>query len=193
MNWRILLNPFVKFSETQLLVIGIIAAIGGSLIASTFGITYDGIIDVHIIEEITFLSSIKQNFVLLLLITVLLFILGKIINPKTRFIDILNSSLLFRIPFYISALLVSLPMMTRLEKEVAKNINSLDKINIEPADLIGILLISILLIGLLIYAITLLFQGFKTATNAKKPAHYISFAVTILLAEMLSKIVLSFI
>ncbi|MCF6129797.1 hypothetical protein L1S35_08930 [Flavobacterium sp. AS60] len=191
MNWQIIFNPFIRFSEKWLLTIGIISAIAGSTIAVYCGVRYDGVIDVHTFPDITFVNSIKENLISITLLTFLLFVLGKIINPKTRFIDILNSSLLFRIPFYVSALLTSVPAMKTVEKEVLKNINTLDKIKIQPFDLAVLLIISILLIALLIYAIVLLFQGFKTATNAKKPSHYISFTIALILAEVLSKIILS--
>jgi len=74
-----------------------------------------------------------------------------------------------------------------------KDINSLDKIDLQPSDLIGIVLMSILLLALLIYAIALLFQGFKTATNAKKTIHYVIFGIIILIVEITSKLVLSII
>lgn len=193
MNWQIILNPFIKFSERQLLIVGITATIAGSLIASTIGVTFDGLLDVHLYPEVTLLDSLKENSILITIITVLLFGFGKIINAKTRFIDILNSSLLFRIPFYFSALLTSIPVIKKMEEEVIKNINSLDKIHLQTTDLIGVIVISIISIVLLIYAITLLFQGFKTATNAKKGVHYIVFGVLILIGEVLSKIVLSLI
>lgn len=193
MNWQIILNPFIKFSEKQLLIVGVPSGIAGSLIASTIGVTFDGLLDVHLYPETTFLDSIIENGILITLITLLLFGFGKIINAKTRFIDILNSSLLFRIPFYFTALLTSIPVIKKMEEEVMKNINSLNEINLQTTDLIVILVVSILSIVLLIYSIALLFQGFKTATNAKKTVHYFVFGVLILVGEVLSKIVLSLI
>jgi hypothetical protein len=190
MNWKIILNPFTKFSEKQLLIFGIIATIAGSLIGSIIGVTYDGLIDVHLHPEMTFLNSLLENSILIVLITLLLFAFGKIINPKTRFIDILNSALLFRIPLYISALLTTIPVMKTVGDEVMKNINSLDKINIQSSDMIGMVIISVVLIALLVYAITLLFQGFKTATNAKKSVHYVVFGIIIFIAEIISSIIL---
>lgn len=191
MNLQAILNPFIRFSERQLLVVGIIFAIAGSIIASACGVTYDGIIDVHTYPGITFADSVKENLNSIIIVTFLLFALGKIINSKTRFIDILNSVLLFRIPFYISALLTCVPAMKTVEKEILKNMNSLDKMNIRPFDLMVLIVISIVLLALLIYAIILLSKGFKTAANAKKPTHYISFAIVLILAEIISKIILS--
>lgn len=191
MNLQIILNPFIRFSERLLMTVGIIAAIAGSLIATAFDITYDGVIDVHLSKGITFVESVKENLISVLFLTLLLFGLGKIINTKTRFIDILTSVLFFRIPFYVSALLVSIPAMRTVEKEILNNRNSLDKIDIQPLDMVVLFVISVLLIALLIYAIFLLFRGFKTATNAKKPIHFIGFAIVLVFAELFSKILLS--
>jgi hypothetical protein len=191
MNWKIIFNPFIKFSEKQLLIFGIVTTIAGSLIASLVGVTFDGLIDIHINPEMTFLKSLKENGILILLITILLFAFGKIINPKTRFIDILNSAFLFRIPFYVSALLTSLPVMKRVSEEVMKNVNSIENLNLQTSDIIIMLLISVVTIGLIAYAITLLFQGFKTATNAKKAVHYVVFGILIFVGEIISSYIFS--
>jgi hypothetical protein len=191
MNWKIIFNPFTKFSEKQLLIFGIISTIAGSLIASLVDVTFDGLIDVHINPEMTFLKSLKENGILILLITILLFAFGKIINPKTRFIDNLNSAFLFRIPFYVAALLTSLPVMNRVSEEVMKNVNSIENLNLQTSDIIIMLLISVVTIGLIAYAITLLFQGFKTATNAKKAVHYVVFGILIFVGEIISSYIFS--
>ncbi|MBL0014691.1 MAG: hypothetical protein IPP30_13625 [Flavobacterium sp.] len=193
MNWQMILNPFTIFSEKHLLIFGVICAIAGSLLASLIGVSYDGLLDVHLRSEMTFQDSLKENSIIIILITLILFVFGKMINAKTRFIDILNSAVIFRIPFYLSALLTSIPIVKNVTEEVMKNINSLDKIDLQPSDLIGIVLMSILLLALLIYAIALLFQGFKTATNAKKTIHYVIFGIIILIVEITSKLVLSII
>ena len=190
MNWQLLLNPFTKFSEKALLFFGIITFFIGSYVAFLCGATFDGLIDVHLNSELTFFDSLKENCFHLVLITLLLFVFGKIINPRTRFIDILNAGFLFRIPFYFMALLMTFPFLKSFENEVQKNINSLEKLVIKPFDLVMILVLSCFLILLLVYAITLLFQGFKTATNAKKPIHFVVFGLLILFAEILSKTIL---
>ena len=193
MNWQMILNPFTIFSEKHLLILGVICAIAGSLLASLIGVSYDGLLDVHLRSEMTFQDSLKENSIIIILITLILFVFGKMINAKTRFIDILNSAVIFRIPFYFSALLTSIPIVKNVTEEVMKDINSLDKIDLQPSDLIGVVLMSILLLALLIYAIALLFQGFKTATNAKKTIHYVIFGIIILIVEITSKLVLSII
>lgn len=186
MNWQILLNPFTKFSEKALFFFGLITLFIGSYTAFLCGVTFDSMIEVHLNSEMTFLNSLKENSFYLVLITVLLFVFGKIINPRTRFIDILNAGFLFRIPFYFMALLMTFPFLKSFENEVQKNINSLEKLVIKPLDMILLLLITCAILLLLVYAFILLFQGFKTATNAKKPIHFVVFGLLILFAEIIS-------
>lgn len=190
MNWQLLINPFTKFSEKKLFFFGIIVAFAGSYVAFLSSATFDGIIDVHLISTTRLIDTLKENMLNIIILSLLLFIYGKKINSKTRFIDILNCVLLFRIPFYFVAILVASPSLKNIENEISKNIQSLEKIKIDPNDIGFLLLFSILSIVLLVYAITLLFQGFKTATNAKTTQHYIGFGLIILFAEILSKTIL---
>ena len=190
MNWSILLNPFTKFSEKQLLVFGLLSAVVGSLLATLFGVTFDGVIDVHMWPEMTFLQSLKENGVTLILMTLLLFGLGKLINSKSRFVDILNAALLFRVPFYLMAALVSIPAIKKIEEELMKNVQTMAGVGLKTTDIIVLLCLTSAIIALLIYAIALLYNGFKTATNVKKISHKIFFGLAILVAEILSKIIL---
>ncbi|WP_445453409.1 hypothetical protein [Flavobacterium sp. 25HG05S-40] len=190
MNWQIIWNPFIKFSEKQLLLIGLASMLIGSYLATIFGVTYDGVIDVHLNQEMSFIHSMKENIIIVLLITFLLFGLGKIINPKTRFIDIVNASLIYRIPFYVSAVLVSIPAVKKIEEAMLKESGNFAKIKFETLDLALLLVMSLLLIILLIYALALLYHGFKTASNAKQLKHIVFFCITILIAEILSKILI---
>ena len=190
MNWQIIWNPFIKFSEKQLLLIGLASMLIGSYLATIFGVTYDGVIDVHLNQEMSFIHSLKENIIIVLLITFLLLGLGKIINPKTRFIDIVNASLIYRIPFYVSAVLVSMPTFKKIEEAMLKDAGNFAKIKFETLDLALLLIMSLLLIILLIYALALLYHGFKTAANAKQLKHIVFFSIAILVAEILSKILI---
>jgi len=191
MNWSILLNPFNKFSEKQLLCFGLFTVALGSYLASYLGVTFDGAIDVHLWSEITFLQSLKENAITILLLTLLLFALGKMINAKTRLIDILNASLLFRIPFYLTAILVAIPAIKDLEESLMNNAQKMAGFNLKATDIIILLCLTGALIALLIYAITLLYNGFKIATNVKQTSHKVFFGIAILVAEILCKIILS--
>jgi hypothetical protein len=193
MNWSILLNPFTKFSEKQLLVFGLVTLVIGSYLATLFGVTFDGIIDVHLWPDNTFLQSLKENAITILLLTILLFALGKMINSKTRLIDILNANLIFRLPFFLMAALMTIPAVKSIEESLVKNAQNMAGFSLNTIDVIVLLCLTGAIIALLIYAIALLYNGFKTATNSKQASHKVYFGIALLIAEILSKIILSLI
>jgi len=191
MNWPILINPFNKFSEKQLFLFGVASTAIGSYLASLLSVTFDGAIDVHLCANTTFLQSLKENAITILLLSVLLYILGKVVNAKTRLIDIFNAALLFRVPFYLTSVLVTIPALKDIQESLVKNAQKMTSFNLKATDVIILLCLSGVLIALLIYAIALLFNGFKTATNIKQMVHKVFFGLAILAAEIFCKIILS--
>ena len=190
MNWKYIFNPFLKLSEISLLIVGFISIVLGSFIGNYFSVTFDGIIDAHVAPT-SFVTSLKENLINVILVFIVLSILGKVINSKTRLIDILNISMVYRIPLYLSALLIDMPILKSVGDKVAANIDSPQNIKFEALELVAILAISSVLILLVIYSIVLLVKGFKTATNLKKWQHYVLVAIALIAAEVFSKIIIN--
>ena len=95
----VLFNPFEKFSASKLLVFGIIATLIGSYLGYVFNGRFDGVIDLHFNEETTLVQPFVDNAVNILCLSLSLFVVGRIINKKTRFIDVLIPAMIARIPF----------------------------------------------------------------------------------------------
>ncbi len=190
MNWKYIFNPFLKLSEISLLIVGLISIVVGSFIGNYFSVTFDGIIDAHVAHT-SFVTSLKENLINVILVFTVLSILGKLINSKTRLIDILNISMVYRIPLYLSGLLINNPILKSVGDKVAANIDSPQNIKFEALELVAILAISSVLILLVIYSIVLLVKGFKTAINLKKWQHYILVAIALIAAEVFSKIIIN--
>lgn len=187
MNWQTLFNPFSKFEENQLLIGGIILTIIGTLIGFLCNASFDGVLDMHIVEKTTFSKVAIENTINVATITILLFVLGKILNSKTRFIDILNTSLWYRFPLYLSPILATLLLPKDLNEKLLKGANILEN----QTELILTALFAIITLLIVAYNITLLVYGFKTATNTKKWQHFVLMGLTILIAEFVSKYILS--
>lgn len=186
MNWKYLFNPLLKFSERSLLILGILSIAAGSLIGHYFSLTFDGAFDTHPLQ-ITFIESLKENVINILLVFILLLILGKIINRKTRLVDIATISMIYRIPIYISGPLINLPVFKAIADKVLANKDNLENIKFETLELFSILAASSVLMIFLIYSIVILVNGFRTATNLKKWQYYVCFAIVLIIAEVLSK------
>lgn len=190
MNWKLLFNPFGIYSEKQLLVSGILITVAGSFVGALLNVTFDGVLDVHQYET-DFLTSLKENGINVACIFIVLFILGKLINRKTRAIDILNTSMVSRFPQYISAVITALPLLKRIEDEIINHQGDLQHLNFKPLDLALLFVISMLLLTITAYYIVLLVNGFKTAVNAKKWQHFVGFAAALIIAEIISKLLIS--
>ncbi len=174
----------------QLLVFGIVITFIGSFFGYFFQVSYDGVLDVHQ-NSVTFLNSLKENAINIFSVFVLLFILGKIINQRTRIIDILNTVLVSRFPIYIIAVFANNPALERITNQIIENQSNLQNLQFGWMDLMILMVISSLMMMLLAYSIALLVNGFRTATNVKKWQHFVFFAIAILIAEIISKVLIS--
>ncbi len=189
MKWNYFFNPFLKFSEKSLLIVGLLSMIAGSFCGTYCSVTYDGLFSVHSARR-TFFESLLENTVNVLVVFVLLLILGKIINSKTRIVDILNVSIIYRIPLYISGFFVNVPILTRVAEKIEASKGNLENLKFEPLELIMISALSSVLILILVYAVVLLTNGFRTATNFKKWQYYVAFAVVLIIGEILSQTII---
>ncbi len=186
-----LYNPFELYSERQLLIFGLVLTLIGSLLGYLFNGRFDGIVDFHLLESVTFFEVVLDNFFNTVLLTMLLYITGKLINSKTRFVDVLNASLLARIPFYILPFFNFNNVMYDVSNRtydimVAGSFNA-----ISTPDIILLMLFSFVAICTLIWFSVLLWNGFKVATNAKGIKNIILFIFTILVVEVVSKYIIT--
>lgn len=190
---KILFNPFERYSEKQLVLTGIIATIIGSLLAISFNGRFDGVLDLHFVEKIKILEPIIDILIDTICLVILLFAIGKSINKKTRIVDIISTILISKIPFYILLFQninnFSYYIADKLTKSLLTKNYSLETVT--STEMTYLVACGILNLVFIIWSIALLFNGFKTATNAKNTKSILLFIVAIILSEVVSKIVIS--
>ncbi len=181
---------FEKVADKKLLSIGLVSLLIGSLIAINTNARFDGVLDMHLVTKVLPIQPFLDNIINTVLLAVVLFALGKFINSKTRFIDILNTAFICRIPFYLLPLFNINHAITAITDDLLSNIEEPDLLLQSLAAPTTLLLIGsfalVSILALILFAY-LLFKGFKTATNLKKTVHIILLVVTVLIAEILSK------
>jgi hypothetical protein len=182
-----LLNPFETYSEKQLLFFGLIGSLVGVVVAYLFNARFDGILDIHFDETVTWKEVIVDNLINVLVLSVLLFATGKIINPKTRFVDLFNASLICRIPYYFMPVFNSNNYMFQTGEEIMSAIQKGNFNEISTMSVISNSIFTIFAVLAIISLIFLLWNGFKIATNAKGKKPIILFVTGLLLTEILSK------
>lgn len=192
MNWKLFFNPFSKFSEKALLISGILFLVVGSFIGYYFGVTYDGIFDVHI-STVTLIESLTENVINVVILSLLLFIAGIIINSKTRIIDVLNVALISRFPIYLAGLFANNQRISEISEQLMDSVHQETPESVSSSDMMILMLFSAVLILLLAYQLMLMVFGFKTAVNARKWQHWLLFAFALIAAEVISKAIIHFI
>ncbi len=183
----LILNPFEKYSENHLISFGIVITVIGSGIASLFNARFDGVFDLHFSESTSFLTVFSDNLMNIISLVFFLFIIGKSLNIKTRMVDILSISLIARTPYYVLPLFNFNDGIQKTGNQIASNQNNGDLNQILNMDLTLTILFAITCILLLVWYISLLFKGFKIATNAKGNKVTFLFILAIIGAEIGSK------
>lgn len=186
MNWKTIFNPFEKFDEKSVLAVGI-----AFFILNFFGCYYAGMINDSIFhlsileEDQTIWDVVKINSMSYVFAIIILLILAKFINKKTRVIDIINTVLISQVPLIITLPIMALPFFKEANLNIAKSAGNFAKI--EMLDLITVAIVGCITLPFLVYSFVLYFNGFKTATNIKKWQHIVIFVVVSLAATMISQ------
>lgn len=190
----ILFDPFKKYQENTLFIIGLISLIFGSLLAYLLFARFDGVLDLHFVPHITVWQPFLDNTINSIALTGILFLIAKYINKKTRLIDILNSVLIARIPYYILPLF-NINNFIADAGNVFTNAFILNS-TMNPADistkaLLIIVFFALISIMILVWYMALLYNGYKVACNAKGIKSVLLFVVAIIAAEIVSKMLIT--
>lgn len=187
---KILINPFEKYSEKQLFLFGLVFLFIGSYLGVLFNVQFDSILHVSFIEQVTFVNILIQNIIITILLALVLFVLGKYFNPKTRFIDVLNVSLISRIPFYLLTLINTNNLSLKLTEKLLGNLDSIENLRFTSFEISFLLITSFLVLCLLIWFAIFTWNGFKTATNAKTTKEVILFIITLIITNFISSYII---
>ncbi|MGK0421420.1 MAG: hypothetical protein ACJAVE_000040 [Polaribacter sp.] len=183
----LLFKPFEKYSEKTLLLVGILFTLLGSFFAYVFNIRFDGVIDVHIVTNSLPYQALLDNLVNIFCLVLFLYISSKYINKKTRLIDIINTALVARAPFYLMPFFNINGVIQKASDDVIQFANPELISQISSSNLCILIVFGIIAILFLVWYISLLFNGIKVASNAKGKTPIILFIISLLLAEILSK------
>lgn len=184
----LLFKPFEKYSEHTLLLVGILSTIIGSFAAFAFNLRFDGVIDIHMSTSNSFFQALLDNLINIFCLVLFLFASAKFINKKTRLVDILTATMVARIPFYLLPILNVNGMISTASEELIQLSQDNLISQISFSSLLPIIIFGIFTIVFLVWYISLLFNGYKTASNAKGNIPVLLFIASLLFAEILSKL-----
>lgn len=189
---KILFIPFEQFSERPLILFGIATTIVLSMTGAFFNARFDGVIDLHFSTPTFFINTLTDNAVNIVILSLTLFTLGKFRNNKTRFIDVFTASLISRIPYYLLPFFNWNNMILTESNKLMEQFMTLQPGTVpqfESTQMFTLILFAGVSILFLVWFIYLLYQGYKVATNAKGAVEVVLFGITVLISEVVSKII----
>lgn len=191
MTKNYILKPFENVQEKTLLAIGVLT---GVVISCLQLLTH--MRSIAILKQITLKSAptlvqtLSDFAITTIVMTLALFVFGKIINKKTRLIDILNTVLIARICLDISVLFDINGYLSDFSLQLIDNIANpeiLFKSN--PQGFVYFIITSFASILCLVGFGYYIYQGFKLATHLKKKYMIIVFVLIILLVDTLTRLI----
>ncbi|EPH11471.1 hypothetical protein VSP10_12590 [Myroides odoratimimus] len=191
MTKNYILKPFESVQDKTLLAIGVLT---GVVISCLQLLTH--MRSIAILKQVTLKSAptlvqtLSDFAITTIVMTLALFVFGKIINKKTRLIDILNTVLIARICLDISVLFDINGYLSDFSLQLIDNIANpeiLFKSN--PQGFVYFIITSFASILCLVGFGYYIYQGFKLATHLKKKYMIIVFVLIILLVDTLTRLI----
>lgn len=187
----LLFKPFEKYSENKLLLFGVLFSLVGICLAYLFHARFDGVLDTHFVNRVQWKEPILDFLIDVVSLFLLLCIAAKLVNNKTRLIDILVTVLISRVPFIVLPLFNINDKLYLISKVVEENVLKLGKnsasLPIDAGSMIYLIFSGLIALLFVVWSVALLYNGYKVSSNAKGGKAIVLFIVSIVLAEVLSK------
>lgn len=190
MNWKTVFNPFERFNEKQLLLTGILAVILSIATGYWTGTTFTSIYKISDAKNASFKIIAITTLLSFMAAIAILFIFGKILNNKTRIIDIVNTVLISQLVLILFQCIGKMPYIRLAGKNLIKY-ESAPSGTFPFTDFLIMISMTCFSIITLVYSITLFYNGFKTATNIKKWQHIVLFCIVSLVSTLACQIVIN--
>ena len=187
-----LFNPFTILAGSKALFIGLLIILLTAFVGSLSNTHFDGVLDVHTGQEAPVWLFFLESLINWLCMVLFLFLSALIVSrSQWRFIDIAGTQALARWPTLLTAL-VMLPgtnrrfgeyLMSKLgQSSAAVTINSTDAIIFFIAAIIAVLMI--------IWMVVLMYKAYAVSCNVKGAKAIGTFIASLIVAEVVSKLLI---
>jgi len=184
-----LFNPFTYIAGWPALIIGLIGIVATSLIGSLGNVHFDGVLDMHIGNNVPVWFFIAEGFIDWFSFAVLLFIAGWIFSKSAfRIVDVFGTQAFCRLPTLISVAVSLLPANKRVLDELMKMVQNPNQLPALPLTDIAIFATAmIIVIIMLVWMVALMYRAYAVSCNLKGAKAVISFIICLVIAEVISK------
>lgn len=184
-----LFKPFEKYTESRLLLVGMVSLLVGTTLAFFFQTRFDGALDIHFSVNVSWKMVLVDLVVTLFSLFVFLYLAGILLNGKTRAVDIVLTVLIARIPLYLTTL-INIGGEVGKFGEKMKTAALKNQLDFSAFTIVMLVVSIFVMLPLLVWSVALLWNGYKVSANAKGANAVLLFIGAIVLAEVASKIIL---
>jgi len=187
-----LFNPFRFVAGYKALLLGLVIILASAFIASLGNTNFDGVLDVHTGLEAPMWFFFAEGLINWICMAVPLFFFGLIVSRSSfRAIDVLGTQALARGPYLIAAV-VMLPDANRRIGEylMARLTQAAPTVAINYADALIFAFAVIVIIMMAVWMVALMYRAYAVSCNIKGARAIITFIVSLIGAEVLSKAVI---
>ena len=193
MNWEILYNPLGVLGKRDGFLVGVLVIILLTAVAYWGGAHLDGAIDLHVNTSLPSLWLVLiQSLVSWLSLALCLFAASRLFGGNGGLVPHMAATGLARFPYIISAVIVSRPILGHLMLkgvvEKGGEITVRTEVMMLPAIIIG----GLAVVGLTVWAIAMLYFGYREASRTEGGRCTVSFIIGLLVAELISRLILVF-
>jgi len=189
---KILFNPFTVFSRNQTLIIGLIIICIAGVINSFTNTHFDGIFDIHTGKSSVFIVFILEGYINLIILTGLLYIVGKIFTQQNvNIINLLGQQALARWPLIISSIItISKPYQRFCAFRSLQELQDFGILRFNTLDNIFVNLSLIVILIITIWIVVLMYKSFSQTYKVQGTKSVLLFFLGVILAEVLSKLLI---
>ncbi|WP_029904995.1 hypothetical protein [Prevotella sp. 10(H)] len=188
-----LFTPFKFIAGTKSLLIGVFVLALLSVLGHLSDTHFDGALDIH--YGCPDFPSPYINHALYQLIgwgtlTIVLYVTGRIVTKSSvRIIDVAGTVAMARIPLIFAALLGFIPSFHLCFGDIdVVNLTEITAVLME--NILMIIGIALLIVVIAVWNIVLMYNAYSVSTNAKGVVGGLTFALGLLIAEIISKVLL---
>ena len=180
--FMLMLNPFTRIAGWQAFGVGLVFVIITGIICTFSNVTFDGVVDMHLVKSLTLLQSFEFLAIDILSVVTVMTVTGFIVSKSFRIIDILGTMTLSRSPLLILAFAGYFA--------VSPDINELIKDPTIVFHSISFIILILLSIPVTIWSIILMFNALKVSCGINGNKLGSAFIIALLVAEVISKILI---
>jgi hypothetical protein len=193
---QILFHPFLRIAGATSLALGLAAIVLTALIGAGQGLHFDGVLDTHVGKSGPWWLFVTEGLIDWLSLAVLMLFAGRIIS-KTAFrgIDLLGTQALARWPTVLTALACLAPGFHRFSDVLTKSIIGLKPGQVPQLphagpDAVVFGLVTLFMLACNVWMVALMWRSFSHCCNLRGGKAVGIFVITLLLAELLSKVLI---